>query len=640
METILIADANVKSREILVNLLAEKYHIVCVDTGRQAVDVLNNTSVVCLIMDFYIPVLNGFDVISFMKNRNIFDNIPVIIICSQNNPEYIKKGYEAGISDKIHRPFDNAIIKKRIDNVIKLYRQKRILVENRHKMEDELGRAKEALDAKGRFINSMSHDIRTPMLTINGMAELAKSNLDDKVKVKGCIDRLSAAADHLLKLINDILDMSRIENNKLKMHSEKCSISEIVQAVNLIVWPQFREKEISFDIETEIYHENVIADSTRLRQLLINLLGDSMFICSKKSSIIMEITEEKSLRTGYVCYRFRIIKDGAKQLRKLLYVNNNNYEFMRESLSFNITKTLVELMHGSVTFNEVGGNRIEIDVRVMLQVDERKEELINTEKRILVTDNNRSLCKSIVNYIEKLGIEAEYVTTSAEALDRVRDNVKNNTPYDIIFTGCRLKETDSEEFVSKLRKISQDDLKIIGISYYDVEEYIDNKDVLYDKKLIKPVFMSGLIECINEVYEKEEDSLAKTSVKTFPGKTILVVDDNAVNRMIAGDMLEDIEVKMVEAAGGKEAVDIMSGANPGDIDMILMDIQMPEMDGYEASRLIRNLDNEAVKGIPIVAMSAETYNGERFIEAEMNYYLSKPANFDELLRTLEQIFEG
>ena len=636
MDTILIADADLKSRNKLKGLLAENFNIVCVNNGKQAIDVMNNTLIACLIMDFKLDYLDGFEVMNFMKNRNITDYVPVIMICSDNDRDFIKMGYDAGISDKIHRPFDNPFIKKRIINLIKLYSQKRMLLFNKERMEKELLTANEALDARSKFLTEMSHDIRTPMLTINGMAELARSDIDDKFKVKNCMDRLTASAKHLLNLINDVLDISRIENNKMQIHSEKCSIAGIVRDVNLIIWPQLTEMGISFDVETSgITNENIIADSTRIRQLLINILGSSIFHSKNCKDIYMGIEEKKTFRPEYVKYRFTIEKEGFDDEYETSFMYDKNIEFKSENMSFAITKRLVELMNGSINFEREEHGRLIIAVELLLKKDEAYGESAVRENisKVLVVDNNVKSGKSISSYLEDMGIMTDYCDNENEALASIRNKRNENCGYDIIFLKPAITGKSAEETAAEFRKAAGSDVKIAGISYYDTSE-----ENIYDGKLVKPVFKSGLINCINSLYEndgKETDSTIRTD---FEGKNILVVDDNAVNRMIAGDILEDVGISMIEAESGRQAIDIVKNSRAGDIDIILMDIQMPLMDGYEATKHIRNLKLKGISDIPVVAMSAETYDSARFIEAEMNYYLPKPAEPDRIYAAMEQIF--
>ena len=227
----------------------------------------------------------------------------------------------------------------------------------------------------------------------------------------------------------------------------------------------------------------------------------------------------------------------------------------------------------------------------------------------------------------------DYCDNENEALASIRNKRNENCSYDIIFLKPAITGKSAEETAAEFRKAAGSDVKIAGISYYDTSE-----ENIYDGKLVKPVFKSGLINCINSLYEndgKETDSTIRTD---FEGKNILVVDDNAVNRMIAGDILEDVGISMIEAESGRQAIDIVKNSRAGDINIILMDIQMPLMDGYEATKHIRNLKLKGISDIPVVAMSAETYDSARFIEAEMNYYLPKPADPDRIYAAMEQIF--
>lgn len=517
MNTILIVDDNVTSRKVLASRLTEEYNIVFADDGNQAVEIINNSSIVCILMNFNVPKLSGLEIMDFMKSRKINEYIPVILICSDSDKKYIRAGYEAGIADMIHRPFDNIIIKKRIDNVIRLYMQKRKLLENREKMEKALVSEREALQSKTSFLINMSHDIRVPMLTVVGMAELAKSSLFDKEKALVYLERLSTASDNLIKLINDILDMSRIENNKLTLHEEKYKFTDIVKESVDLLKNQVKNKSVRWDVSVkEIQHDNIITDSFRVRQVLTNIISDLIEHAFNGECIDINISETECTQTGYGRYIISIVKqeNGEEDRYQVEGFSNIN----KDNINMIISKSIVAMLGGSINYTRPDNDFIQIDVNMVLAIDsENKDEVL----------------------------------------------------------------------------LMQDD-------------FGKHEELQYD----------------------------------FEGKKVLVVDDNAVNRMIACDMMEDLNIEALEAENGKQAVDIIRNSKEGEYDAVFMDLQMPVVDGYTAAKLIRESESNYIKNIPIIAMSAETYNDKKFEECGMDYYLLKPTEFSALCDILHKIFEG
>lgn len=524
MNTILIVDDNIESRMVLASRLTGEYNIVFADNGVQAIDIINNSSIVCILMNFNVPYLSGFDVMEFMKSRKMNEYIPVILICSDSDKKYIRAGYESGIADMIHRPFDNIILKKRIGNVIRLYMQKKQLMENKYNMEKALLKEKEALKSKTSFLINMSHDIRTPMLTVVGMAELAKSNLADKTKVAIYLDRLTTASEHLIHLINDILDMSRIENNKLIIHKEECVFTELVRDVLVIVQNQAKMKGVTLEVNiNDIEHDNLLTDSIRIKQALVNVIGNSLNNMNNGDYMSLDISEGKSILENCGRFYFRMIKSGTDEADRFSMDIYSNID--RENIPMAIAKYIIDKTGGSIHYTLLDNNMLQIDVDMNLEIGIEKQQsnIHNDEMKAMVTDDV-SDCN-----------EAAHIT--------------------------------------------------------------------------------------------------------YPGKKVLIVDDNAVNRMIACDMMEDLEIEAVEAESGKQAVSIIRNSEEGEYDAIFMDLQMPVTDGYTASMMIRESGSYYVKNIPIVAMSAETYDEKRFDECGMNYYLLKPTEFGALCDILRKIFE-
>ena len=645
MYTIMIADDNIQSRKVLASKLAGEYNIVFADNGMQAIDIMNNSSLVCILMNFEITGINGFEVLDFMKSRGYYEYIPVILICSSNDRAYIKKGYEAGIADKIHRPFNNIIIKKRINNVVRLYLQKKQLLDNNTNMKNALDKVNNALKSRTTFLNSMSHDIRTPMLTIIGMAELAKDNLENnKSKAIQCLDRAAIASDHLIKLINDILDMSRIDNNKMLFHLEKCCLSDVVTEAITIVQQQIKQKGVLLSLNTkDVVHENIMTDTTRLKQVIINLLGTFIKNVKDDEMLSLEITECESAKALFARYHFKFREVVSDDFEFIPLMNSKVDVINKEYLPIYITKYIVEKMEGSIHVSAPEKSILQIDVFVNLRIDEsaEKNEVFFDGINVLVADDSKEITSSIANYLSNIGINVVQENDAYAAIETCKREAEKNRYFDIIIADVVMDYMSGFSLAQKIRDISKNHSKVFIMSAYDINDMAEDKErYLIDGLVTKPVFASNLMKILDNVYmiNTEEEHYQKK--KKFSDKKVLVVDDNAVNRMIACDMLEDIDIKADEAFDGMNAVEIITNSGENAYDIIFMDIKMPGIDGYETTKMIRKCGLEYALKVPIVAMSAETYDIEKFKESEMNYYLVKPTEFEALCNTVSQIFKG
>ena len=522
-------------------------------------------------------------------------------------------------------------------------------------LQDALMQAQHANKAKTTFLSNMSHDIRTPMNAIIGFTTIAASHINNKEQVRECLQKVLSSSNHLLSLINDILDMSRIESGKVQIKEQECNISELMHNLVNIIQPQVKAKQLELFIDTfEVANEDVIADSLKLNQVFINLLSNAVKYTPAGGTITFRIMQKTTFRHGYGDYVF-IIKDNGIGMSKE-FVKHIFEPFEREAtttqtgiqgtgLGMAITRNIVEMMNGTISVeSELGkGSTFTFGITLKLQDIEKNAEQIKELEglRALVVDDDFNTCDSVSKMLKHIGMRAEWTTSGREAVYRAKMANNEGDSFHTYIIDWQMPETSGVETARRIRSTVGNDASIIILTAYDwsdIEE--EAKAAGVTAFCAKPLFMSDLKSALlmaNNLAEKEETAAAWT-LADFKGKRVLLVEDIELNREIAEVILEEAGFEVESAPDGTDAVSMVSGSEENYYDAVLMDVQMPIMNGYEATRTIRALPREDVKTLPIIAMTANALeeDKEAALKNGMNAHIAKPIDMDIFISVLKQ----
>ncbi|MCM1252594.1 MAG: response regulator [Clostridium sp.] len=553
------------------------------------------------------------------------------------------------------RDFDTAdimvlVVTKDITDIVKEQRAQT------QALQDALMQAQHANRAKTTFLSNMSHDIRTPMNAIIGFATIAVSHIHNTEQVRDSLEKVLSSSNHLLSLINDILDMSRIESGKVQIKEQECNISELMHNLVNIIQPQVKAKQLELFIDTfEVANEDVIADSLKLNQVFINLLSNAVKYTPAGGSISFRIMQKTTYHHGYGDYTF-IIKDNGIGMAQE-FVEHVFEPFEREAtttktgiegtgLGMAITKNIVEMMNGTINVtSEVGkGSTFTVELTLKLQDVEKNAEQIKELDglRALVVDDDFHVCDSVSKMLKQIGMRSEWTTSGREAVYRAKSAHEEGDSYHTYIIDWQMPETSGIETARRIRKVVGKDAPIIILTAYDwtdIEK--EAKEAGVTAFCAKPLFMSDLKAALlaaNNLVDKEEEEAAGWTLHDFSGKRILLVEDIELNREIAEVILTETGFVVESAPDGTDAVAMVEASKEYYYDAILMDVQMPIMNGYEATRTIRSLPREDVKTMPIIAMTANALeeDKEAALKNGMNAHVAKPIDVDVFMEVLGQ----
>ncbi len=540
---------------------------------------------------------------------------------------------------------------RNIDEIIRKEQEQKVI------LEEALAEAQHANIAKTTFLNNMSHDIRTPMNAIIGFTTLAVSHIENQEQIKSYLGKILTSSKHLLSLINDILDMSRIESGKVKIEEEEASLPEILHDLQTIVQSDVKAKQLTFYINTlDVTNETIICDKLRLNQVLLNILSNAMKYTKSGGTVSVNIIQTDDAPEGYASYQFRIKDNGIGMSKEFLEHVFEPFEREQTStvsgiqgtgLGLAITKNIVDMMNGTITVTSEEGKGSEFVVSFRFRVKNDNDDMEYTEYmeqlkdlRALVVDDDAHTCTSVSKMLSSIGMRSDWTTRGEEAAIRAEFALEQNDPFSVFLIDWLIPDLNGVETARRLRRIVGDEAIIIIITAYDwadIEE--EAKEAGVTAFCSKPLFLSELREILTAPYrEAKETEEQDMSAQFLPGKKILLVEDNEINQEIARAILEEAGLIIDTADDGTEAVEKIKTVEAGTYDLILMDIQMPVMDGYEASRRIRAIDDPAKANIPIVAMTANAFEEDRkrAFDAGMNDHVAKPIDVPVLMETLQK----
>ena len=524
-------------------------------------------------------------------------------------------------------------------------------------LSDAVAAAETANRAKSTFLSNMSHDIRTPMNAIIGFTTLAISNLDDKERVKDYLTKTLASSNHLLSLINDVLDMSRIESGKIHLEEVEVNLSDVLHDLKTIVSGQIHAKQLELYMDAmDVTDEDVSCDKTRLNQILLNLLSNAIKFTPAGGTVSVRVRQLAGQVRGCGQYEFRIKDNGIGMSPEFAKRIFEPFERERTStvsriqgtgLGMAITKNIVDMMGGTIEVQTAQGKGSEFIIRVPLRVqtEHRPVEKITELEglKALVVDDDFNTCDSVTKMLVKVGMRAEWTLSGKEAVLRARQSIEMSDVYHAYIIDWRLPDMNGIEVTRQIRSLN-DDTPIIILTAYDWSDIeVEAKAAGVTAFCSKPMFLSDLRETLmSALGQKLTDApqeLLPEKNADFKDKHILLVEDNELNREIAQEILREYGFQVDTAENGEVAVEKVSTAAPGSYDLVLMDVQMPVMDGYTATRKIRALDDPARAKIPILAMTANAFDEDRCnaLESGMNGFLSKPIVISDLVQELHKI---
>lgn len=513
--------------------------------------------------------------------------------------------------------------------------------------------ANRANRAKSDFLSSMSHDIRTPMNGIVGMTAIAQANINDPARVSDCLRKIALSSKHLLGLINDVLDMSKVESGKLSLNLSLVSLRDTMENIVNIAQPQVKAKGLTFDISIhDIQVETVYCDSVRLNQVLINLMSNAIKFTPEQGSIKLIVTQESSPKgEGYVRCHFRVRDTGIGMSPEFQakifdqFTREENQQVQRtegSGLGMAITKAIVDLMEGNIEVSSTLGKGSEFHVTLDLERATTQEvDMILPPWKMLVVDDDEDLCKSATASLKEIGVTAEWVTNGKMAIQMARQHHAMGDDYQIILLDWKMPGMDGLQTARELRHHLGDNIPILIISAYDWTDIEEEARAAGAQGFIsKPLFKSNLFLGLSPYMLQEEASSGQTQESNgpkFQGKRILLAEDNDLNWEIAEVILTDEGFQLDRAENGQICVDTFSAAPVGTYDAILMDVRMPVLDGYGATKAIRALDRPDAQ-LPIIAMTADAFSEDiqHCLECGMNEHISKPIDTNRLLQLLEK----
>ncbi|MCM1103764.1 MAG: response regulator [Clostridium sp.] len=527
-------------------------------------------------------------------------------------------------------------------------------------LEEALSQAERANKAKSVFLSNMSHDIRTPMNAVVGFTNLAITHIDNKEQVEEYLQKIMTSGNHLLSLINDILDMSHIESGKINLDEKPCSLPDILHGLRNILLADIHAKQMELQIDTvDVVDEDIYCDKLRLNQVLLNLLSNSVKYTGAGGTVSMRITEKRGAPMGYANYEFLIKDNGIGMSEE--FVEHIFEPFEREKnstiskiqgtgLGMAITKNIVDMMNGTIEVKSEQGVGTEFKVsfvfRLYSEAKEEKDIPVLKDCRALVVDDDFNTCDSVSYMLGQLGMRAEWTLSGKEAVLRTHQAVMRNNDYSVYIIDWLLPDMNGVEVTRRIRKeTTGKNVPVIVLTAYDWSDIeTEAKEAGVTAFCSKPLFLSELRSCLNAVIQPETEAKEKEHTqeavlpKHHTGR-ILLAEDVEMNQEIAVAILGDAGFTTEVAENGRVAVEMLSRSEPGYYQLVLMDVQMPEMDGYEATAQIRKLKDPKLSNIPIIAMTANAFEEDKqeALRSGMNGHIAKPINIQELFQTLDSV---
>ena len=529
-------------------------------------------------------------------------------------------------------------------------------MEKKNLLEDALLQANRASKAKSIFLSNMSHDIRTPMNAIVGFTTLALNHIDRQEQVEEYLKKIMSSGNHLLSLINDILDMSRIESGKMHLEEQPCRLPDILHGLRNILQADIHAKQLELYMDAvDVTHEDIYCDKLRLNQVLLNLLSNSVKYTGAGGTVSIRVTEKACTSAGYASYEFRVKDTGIGMSEEFLSHIFEPFEREKNTtlsgvpgtgLGMAITKNIVDMMNGTIEVKskqDVGTEfitsftfRLNSEVKAPQEIPELKN------CRALVVDDDFNTCDSVTYMLGQLGMRAEWTLSGKEAVLRTHQAAMRKDNYSVYIIDWLLPDINGIEVTRRIRKEVGDDVPIIVLTAYDWSDIeAEAKEAGVAAFCSKPLFFSELTSCLHSVINTNEDNNSDANQKSLKHHTgrILLAEDNELNQEIAVEILSEAGLSIEVADNGQAAVNMLKQSAPGYYQLILMDIQMPVMNGYEATKAIRQLEDKQLASIPILAMTANAFEEDKreALACGMDGHIAKPIDINKLFESMDEI---
>ena len=514
--------------------------------------------------------------------------------------------------------------------------------------------ALQATKAKSEFLSNMSHDIRTPMNAIVGMTAIATAHIDDKEQVQNCLKKISLSGRHLLGLINDVLDMSKIESGKMTLSMDQISLPEVVEGIVGIVQSQVHGKNQSFNVHVDnIEVESVYCDSVRLNQVLLNLLSNAVKYTQEGGSISFSLYEEVSPKgDNYIRVHIKVEDNGIgmdEEFQQKIFDSYSRADSKRvhktegAGLGMAITKYIVDAMEGTIQVESKLGQGTKFNLVLDLEKAEIEEmDMILPAWKMLVVDDDEMLCQTTVEALKDIGVAADWTLSGEKAIALVEQHHKKEDDYQIILLDWKLPGMNGIQVAREIRRSLGHNVPILLISAYDWSEFeAEAREAGVDGFISKPLFKSTLYYGLQKYMGVEESAEEQEKQHMdLSGRRILVAEDNDLNWEVLNELLSDVGMKLEWAENGQICVDMFAQSEQGYYDAILMDVRMPVMNGHEATTAIRALERADAQSVPIIAMTADAFSEDvqKCLDCGMNAHTAKPINLEEVLFLLRKYF--
>ncbi|MCM1149349.1 MAG: response regulator [Butyricicoccus sp.] len=526
--------------------------------------------------------------------------------------------------------------------------------EDRNVLTEALEIAQVANRTKTAFLSSVSHDIRTPMNAIMGLVTLLKDDADNPERVVEYTQKISAASQHLMGLINDVLDMNKLESGSAVLNITPLNLAEVIEEINSIIRPQARMKEQEFEISaTSLTNELLLGDKLRITQILVNILSNAVKYTPNGGRFSLNVQELSQVDRNYSRIRFTISDNGqgmSEEYQKVIFEPFTREQDMAwntmqgSGLGMAITKSLVDLMGGTIRVESALGEgstfTVELELRIQKTEDDPGFWANHGMERILVADDDVDVCRDIGRKMADTGVKIQFASNGAQAIEMVRRAREDGRPYDLILLDWKMPDLDGLATARLVRKNASDEIPILLLTSYDWTEIEKEAlEVGISDFLPKPFFMSNFKDAVGRTMDTHKKEAPAVTESVFSSKHVLLVDDIDVNRIIMVKILTTLGAKCDEAVNGQEALEKFEASRPGEYDMILMDIQMPIMNGYDATRAIRASSHPSAGDIPIIAMSANAFVDDvrESLESGMDAHISKPVVIGHMEQTVREV---
>ena len=531
-------------------------------------------------------------------------------------------------------------------------------LEQERELRNALAAAEHANKAKTNFLNSISHDIRTPMNAVIGFTALATTHIDNKDLVMEYLKKISISSRHLLSLINDVLDMSRIESGNVRLEEVKVHLPDVFHDLRVIIQGSIAAKQQELYIDTQnVVHEDVVIDKLRLNQVLLNIVGNAIKFTPVGGMINIRVSENPCSKEGYASYSFSVKDNGigmSEEFQEHIFDAFTREQTVTKSgiqgtgLGMAISKNIVNMMGGTITVNSEVGKGSEFIVSIECKIASETVKYKSVPElqgaRALVVDDDANTCMSVCKMLRDIEMRADWTTSAKEAVLRAKEACEIKKEFKAYIIDWQMPDMNGIETVRRIRKVIGNDTPIIILTAYDWADIAEEaKEAGVTAFVSKPLFMSELRAVLTQqAVGTEKDAAVEKKHYNHAGKRVLLVEDNELNREIAAAILEEAGLIVDSVEDGTDAVERMGSAEESRYDAILMDIQMPKMDGYMATREIRTLGNNKKANIPIIAMTANAFEEDKkkAFEAGMNAHIAKPISIDAIMEVLDQIFDS